>query len=525
MTTGRKVFPLKLSLKLISLGLVRGNVQIVSTRSTRPDQMRLNSLMLWDRNEEWDYSVCYVLNAEELPPDFRCPDNIALVILGSVDPERFSGVSADILIWSVHRSEMSPREQFNHLNTIFWYYQDLESRILRRLMESSPLQELIQFGQTLFRNPLVLLDSSFSLLFHSQKQLPPDWETHESGNLPVLSPETSEQIRLSSEFRNREHNGGIFGLSNEILSCHAQFIQIQREQLVFYFGVLETDHPLSGAHVHLLQFYSEFILYALRSRRFSSTKTMYFEELIGRMLLNEKIEPAQISRQLRDLHWSIDDRYICFVLDLDLWNRKDIDSYSICRMVENKFPDTYAFFHSDRIICITNLEHAGIRQDVFLQLLAPYVRDQLFRAGVSYEFQDFTALSSFYHQALAALNLGKQKAPDEWSHRFERYALDYFTRYGISRMEARHLCHPDLIRLHQYDLENRTNLLGTLRAYLNCGQNATTTAAELYIHRNTLYQRMMRIESMIQANLTDPSTRLYMQISLSMMDFPATELP
>lgn len=514
---------MKLSLRLLSLGLITGNVQIVSTRSSRPDQMRLNSLMLWDRNREWDYSVCYVLDAHEIPSGFRCPENIALVILGHTDPGQFSNANADILIWDPEEIEMTFQTQFNHLTSVFWYYQDLEARILRRLMDSSPLQELISFGESLFRNPLVLLDSGFSLLFHSPRFVSSDWEHTGTGQSPALPADTAEQIRLSSEFRNRELHNGVFSLSNEILSSHSLFIQVQREQMVFYFGVMERDHPLTEAHSDLLQFLSEFILYALRSRRFSNTRTMYFEELISRMLLGKPIEPSQINRQLRALHWRNQDRYICFILELDLWNKKDIDSYSICRMVENKFPDTYAFFHSDQIICVINLEHAGVQQDAFLRLLAPYVRDQLFRAGVSYEFQDFSAFSSFYHQALAALEFGKQKAPDEWSHRFDRYALDYFTRYGTSRMNPRYLCHPDLIRLHQYDLENRTNLLSTLRAYLSCGQNATTTAAELYIHRNTLYQRLAKMESLIQGNLSDPATRLYMQICFSFMDFTPLE--
>ena len=144
---------MKLSLKLISLGLNRGDVQIVSTRSTRPDQMRLNSLMLWEQREEWDYSVCYVLDAQEIPSGFRCPDDIALVILGHPEGHTLSRANADILIWDVDRTEMSLRAQFNHLTGVFWHYQNLEARILRRLMDSSPLQELITFGETTSLSP------------------------------------------------------------------------------------------------------------------------------------------------------------------------------------------------------------------------------------------------------------------------------------------------------------------------------------------------------------------------------------
>ena len=95
---------MKLSLKLISLGMTRGNVQIVSTRASRPDQMRLNSLMLWEQKEEWDYSVCYVLNADEMPAGFRCPDGIDLVILGQPQISALTHADADILFWEMDRT-------------------------------------------------------------------------------------------------------------------------------------------------------------------------------------------------------------------------------------------------------------------------------------------------------------------------------------------------------------------------------------------------------------------------------------
>lgn len=514
---------MKLSLKMVALELKRGNVHIVSTRSARPDQVRLSTLALWDPDGVWDYSVCYVADSQQIRPGFRCPDNIALVILGQINPSIFSGANADVLIWEVSRDEMSFRDQFNQLNQVFWHYQEMESRLLRRMIDGGTLQELITFGETLFRNPLLLLDSGFSLLIRSRSKNPLDWELSGSGQIPSLPAEAVEQIRISSEFRKRELNGGVFFLSDEILNCRTMFIQIHRDQLVYYLAVLETENPMNSAYEQLLQFYAEFIFYALRSRRFSSARTMYFDELIGRMLRGEVVDSAEINRNLQSIHWKNTDRYICFVLETDLWQNKDIDHYSICRMVETKFPDTIPFCFVDRIVCITNLERSGIQRDVFLHLLAPYVRDHLFRAGVSYGFSEFSAFYHYYSQALAALEFGKQKHPNEWSHRFEKYALDYFSRYGTSRMEARHLCHPDLLLLAEFDRENSTNLLRTLQIYLNCGLNATTASAELYIHRNTLYQRMTKIESLIQSKLSDPAVRLYMQISFSIMDFPLSD--
>lgn len=515
---------MKLSLKMIALELNRGHARFAAQRTDRPDQMRLTALALWNPEEMWDYSVCYVADAQQIQTDFRCPDSIALIVLGNVDDAVFAGANADVLIWDINRKEMSFREQYNHLSRVFSSFLEQEARLLRRIMDGATPQELVGVGEAIFRNPVLLMDAGFSLLVRSRRKNPLEWELSGSAQIPSLPAETVEQIRISSEFRSRELNGGVFALSDDILNCRALCIQIQRDHLIFYLTVLETGPSLTAAHEQLLQSFGEYMSYSLRSRRFSSARSLYFDELISRILSGEIMDPPEIQRQLQSLRWKNTDRYVCFVLETGLWQSKDIDVYSICRMVETKFPETVPFCHKDQIVCITNLDRTGIQRDIFLHLLAPYVRDHLFRAGVSYVFSDFAALASYYHQALSALELGKQKNPDEWFYRFEKYALDYFICYGTSRMGARHLCHPDLLILEQFDLENNTALLKTLQVYLNCGQNATTASAELYIHRNTLYQRMTKIESLIQAKLSDPATRLYMQISFSIMNFTFPEM-
>jgi DNA-binding PucR family transcriptional regulator len=48
-----------------------------------------------------------------------------------------------------------------------------------------------------------------------------------------------------------------------------------------------------------------------------------------------------------------------------------------------------------------------------------------------------------------------------------------------------------------YDAQRRSDLVRTLLAYYGCGGNLTRTAQELYVHVNTLYQRLDRITSLL----------------------------
>lgn len=391
----------------------------------------------------------------------------------------------------------------------------------QHLLNNGTLQDLVKQGETMFHNTILLLDASFSLLFETRKNNPLDWEKSGFPQQYSLPAEIIEQIRLTQEYRKRTLNNGIFYISSDVLNCNTLFMHVQRDHLSFYIMVLETETKISPAHIQLLTPFSEYIYQSLRNRRFSNTRTMQFEYFIERMLINEKIEPSEINRQLHTQQWNPNDHYVCYILDLDLWNPEDVDPYTICRMEEKRFPGSFSFYHEDKIICLNNLTQTGMSRELFLQLMAPFVRDNLFHVGISYEFSDFSTLAHYYQQATISIDFGKKRHPDEWIYRFEKYALDYFTQFGISKMEPRHLCHPDLILLNQYDNENKTDLLKTLETYLMCGLNATETANELFIHRNTLYQRISKIEQIIQSKINNSSTRLYMQLSFSFMDFSA----
>jgi DNA-binding PucR family transcriptional regulator len=50
----------------------------------------------------------------------------------------------------------------------------------------------------------------------------------------------------------------------------------------------------------------------------------------------------------------------------------------------------------------------------------------------------------------------------------------------------------------------RELLLGTLRTWMDCGGNTSAAARELYGHRNTVRNRLQRVEELSGQSLSDP---------------------
>ena len=64
--------------------------------------------------------------------------------------------------------------------------------------------------------------------------------------------------------------------------------------------------------------------------------------------------------------------------------------------------------------------------------------------------------------------------------------------------------------------DSQSDLLSTLRAYLDCGRSLEATSKQLFVHANTVRYRLKRIQEIIIDNPTDPRSAFMLQIALAL---------
>lgn len=79
--------------------------------------------------------------------------------------------------------------------------------------------------------------------------------------------------------------------------------------------------------------------------------------------------------------------------------------------------------------------------------------------------------------------------------------------------------------IEEHTKRHRSELEETLRAYLDHGLRMQETASALYVHVNTLSQRLRRIEELIGADLRAPRTLLELQLALMIKNLAAARSP
>jgi PucR family transcriptional regulator, purine catabolism regulatory protein len=134
--------------------------------------------------------------------------------------------------------------------------------------------------------------------------------------------------------------------------------------------------------------------------------------------------------------------------------------------------------------------------------------------GVSAVHQAPAAASDAYTQCQEALVIARRL------HHPQRIAVfdDLGYVYALYRAGAASLRgNPLAERLRRLREETQADLFQTLEVYLDVGGNGVAAAEALYIHRSTLNYRLNRITQLTQADLTDPGTRVNLQMTLKQL--------
>lgn len=88
-------------------------------------------------------------------------------------------------------------------------------------------------------------------------------------------------------------------------------------------------------------------------------------------------------------------------------------------------------------------------------------------------------------------------------------------RGGATQPELRTFCDRILAPLRAYDEKHQTELIRTLRLYFDVGQNVKTVAAELSVHRHTVFYRLRQIAEISGHDLDSAHDQLTLRTAMA----------
>ena len=214
-------------------------------------------------------------------------------------------------------------------------------------------------------------------------------------------------------------------------------------------------------------------------------------------------DAAYIQRQLAALSFNADDLSVVAIVRLSI--DSDFRREHLARLLEDR-QGCRALSHDDQVIVLFQLKNHKEKADV-LRKVKSICRNQQCRAAVSDVQDSFMDTPRAYRQACETLRICDAMGfvDDVVCYGDVAAYQPYLNFASVEELEA--FCHPAVITLRERDRAHSVQLLPTLSAYLKNDRDVMKTAAELYVHRNTLAYRLKRILELCPLDLDDFNVR------------------
>ncbi len=436
-----------------------------------------------------------------------------LICCGSV-PEKIMGTI-------FYKADGSILEAANRIWGLFEHYQHITEKVYGVIQSRDSLQALVEAATPLFENEITIRNPDYRYLATSYPRVlyQGSGDADQPDELGYASVNEIDSLKKDHGYHENEEPNTpfLYPYNGYELWCYDLFLS---ERFVCRVKISNVRHPFRSFDRSLLVCFAEFLrLYFLNSHDMISSEAETMDEHLASLLDGSKYYMEQDLRYLiRPLGWKIDDCYLVLYCRPGQ-NNNEMQAYPYyCMYLRKNFSHVYPLVWKDRLVLIVNISCGYGDTSDFLGKFADFVRDENFRAGISMSFSDFSKLPLYCKQAQIALRQGLRYDPSIWTYRFANYRLPYL----LSKMEEDFSDSSGFLpALHELWLEDQregSELIKTLKMYLDKDQNLSRTANALYIHRSTLEYRLEKIRSRLHMDLSKPKNRYLIGLLLTFQE-------
>lgn len=468
---------------------------------------------------------------EEMPDGYAAPENLYIFYENRVDGAKTytaapatselaaPALSAPSFYVRSHPKMPQTLHQFWNRLAQLWEILDDWNRQLEIVSSySTDYQKLIDCCDMVLTEPLSLIDKHFNYVAYSRQLSKKRGYTQQFvDNHRALPMDIATRLIIDPEYHDLEERTGVFDFTDDYHFI-ARNIFYEHGYVGRLISICTEDEALDRYQQLVLEHLGVFV-----ENMYEKNGTFYLEQpalpqmhgLLLHSLSDDGIDNAQWSPLLSQIGWKADNPYRLIQLQPTFRYEKNLYPEYLCPQIEHRWPFTLAVVRDNALMILMNMRLAPAQSQ---QEFTCFLRDNLMCSGNSRTFGHIREIPAAYRQTGVALAYGRKKNPHFWYHDFDDHAFDAMIDRMKGDFSGQQLCHPALLTLMEADRQHHTQYYITLRTFFKNRYNSVASARELFIHRTTFIKRMEHIEKLINLNLDDWDTRLYLMLSFKLLE-------
>ncbi|MDR1901952.1 MAG: helix-turn-helix domain-containing protein [Treponema sp.] len=408
---------------------------------------------------------------------------------------------------------------YDEVNAVFEMYNQAEHELLTAIIHNAELSDVLTIADKIMGNPIWLVDAGLRLIAHSN-----DMEKCAD----QMACEALKTGISSSRAMDIAKENNVLTLLNT--SRNAIFVDFPPVTPYYSMNIFDGNNRIATLTVHcfklgpdeymvsLLEHLAGILANVIRQKYSAQyLRSTQLQKLVMDMLGGIEFDPKMIEHTIVPLQWNINDEYQVIVVRMDRRDRENGVVKYTSESIQAIFPDSVIVELDNSHLILFHCNGSGRLDELNANRFSQFLSKRNCKAGLGMPFTNIALLRAHYKLANAALEKGESLDPDKRLYCYTSYIVPHIIDLCAQSIDVRALCHPDAIKIFQYDLKNNSDLLKSLYFYLISEKSLTAASKLLNIHRNTLVYRLTRISDLFPVNLDDPYTRLHLIASYTIL--------
>lgn len=397
--------------------------------------------------------------------------------------------------------------------------------LLDALYTNNGLQYLTDVASDVFGNPIFINDIAYKILAMSQSTVFNDITLENEKTLGYIHEENFNSMRKDNIFRKlSEMDKPLYSKKSPNDSGWLlRSIRIHGIE-VGIVAMVENNRPFRKTDPELLESFTNLVAIEIeKSDFYKNNKGIMYNYFLADILSNKIQNARAVSQRLSYLQWKIKDNIQIFLIkgqEVEYFERK---ADRIGESIRKIIPDCRWTVYQENIVFFFNRNNSILLTENERNMLELYLVQNKLQGGFSNVFKNILDTPRHFRQAMNAAETGYIISHRPGFFYFSDLMIDHIANVLSNSFDLQDFYNPAVTFLINYDKENNSALLETLKQHLYHLNDPVTASKKLNIHRNTLQYRVNKIKELTDINLADENERLSIQVYLKFLDFLSTK--
>lgn len=393
--------------------------------------------------------------------------------------------------------------------------------LLNALTSDRGLNYIINIGSEVLYNPIILIDSCFKVLAHSDIEYITEPFWIRNINLGYCSYEFISEVNKIKSFQNAPNSIEPF-----IVICKESPIRklvskvMIDGNMVGYVILLETIGKFTESSYKTIKILSNVISEELKKDQvYRNLGGLRYENLLIDILEKSITDEFALNERMNSIDCSFGNNLCLLVLDISKYGPDKTKPNFLKQSLEQLFPNHKSLFYKEYVLIILDPAYKERIDEIIDKNIVSFLERNNIILIVSNNFSNILDLSKHYQQAIDSMEIIHTLGMEGNVFYYEDlkfYHLIEDVKYDIDLINY---CSQSVLKLLEYDRKNNTEYFLTLKTYIEEDKNAIETANQLFIHRNTINYRLNKIKEITNIDLNNGDELFRITMSIKILEF------